>query len=569
MEPAAAMAVDSRRHDLDALRAFAMLLGIALHAALSFAPMPWAVQDTRQSGLYALFFTMIHGFRMPLFFLISGYFTMLLYRRRGLVALMKQRTIRILVPCLLGLVTVIPLMDVISIAALVTAPPRVDTDRGTLAGAIRAGDRAAAMELLKRPGAAGERDAMGITPLNLAALVGDAEMVRLLLAAGADVNQRNTDGSTPLHGAAFLGRDEAARVLLEAGADPNLVNDTGSSALDSAEVDAGFAQYIVKAIGLPALEPGELSAGRASVKALLEPRTAARGNREVKRFGDAPLGRVLDGYVNWMGSDRFQVNLPGRPLHLIRSDVFHHLWFLWQLFWLAGIFGFMAVVLGRRGGAGEAGVQRDASRWMWWMVPLSFLPQLFMGLDFPSFGADTATGIIPAPHVLMYYGCFFAFGAMYYDAHDRGGALGRKWWGWLLAAGILVLFPLALVTLPNRAATSVFQVLYTWGMSVGLMGWFHRMIQSENRVIRYLSDASYWLYVMHLPLVIGMQAVVRAWPLPSFLKFVFIIVVVTGFLLIVYQACVRYTWIGWLLNGTRRREARERRGMRAVEVAGS
>ena len=30
----------TRRHDLDALRAIAMLLGIVLHAALSFAPIP-------------------------------------------------------------------------------------------------------------------------------------------------------------------------------------------------------------------------------------------------------------------------------------------------------------------------------------------------------------------------------------------------------------------------------------------------------------------------------------------------------------------------------------------------
>ncbi|MFC1759550.1 hypothetical protein ACFL2H_12425 [Planctomycetota bacterium] len=40
-----------RRHDLDALRAIAMLLGIVLHAALSFAPIPWVVQGSQQSGL--------------------------------------------------------------------------------------------------------------------------------------------------------------------------------------------------------------------------------------------------------------------------------------------------------------------------------------------------------------------------------------------------------------------------------------------------------------------------------------------------------------------------------------
>ena len=39
-----------RRHDLDALRAFAMFLGIVLHAGLSFAPGIWMVQDSQQNG---------------------------------------------------------------------------------------------------------------------------------------------------------------------------------------------------------------------------------------------------------------------------------------------------------------------------------------------------------------------------------------------------------------------------------------------------------------------------------------------------------------------------------------
>ena len=70
-----------RRHDLDALRAFAMLLGIGLHAAMSFAPFPWTVQDVRQHELFTLFFLAVHGFRMQLFFLVSGFFTVMLWRR--------------------------------------------------------------------------------------------------------------------------------------------------------------------------------------------------------------------------------------------------------------------------------------------------------------------------------------------------------------------------------------------------------------------------------------------------------------------------------------------------------
>ena len=58
--------VSSRRHDLDALRAFAMLLGIAVHAALSFAGGPWMVQDSRTSGMFHLLIGAVHGLRMPL-----------------------------------------------------------------------------------------------------------------------------------------------------------------------------------------------------------------------------------------------------------------------------------------------------------------------------------------------------------------------------------------------------------------------------------------------------------------------------------------------------------------------
>ena len=98
-----------RRHDLDALRAFAMLLGIALHTALSFIPsLPWSVQDTKQDGGFHMFFFAVHGFRMPLFFLLSGFFTAMLWQKRGLASLLMHRTKRILLPLLLGLVTVIP-----------------------------------------------------------------------------------------------------------------------------------------------------------------------------------------------------------------------------------------------------------------------------------------------------------------------------------------------------------------------------------------------------------------------------------------------------------------------------
>ena len=95
-----------RYHDLDALRAVAMLLGIVLHGMITFIDFPvglWPAQDVNQSEAYLFLLHAIHGFRLPLFFLISGFFTAMLWRKRGLKALLKHRAKRILLPLVIFL----------------------------------------------------------------------------------------------------------------------------------------------------------------------------------------------------------------------------------------------------------------------------------------------------------------------------------------------------------------------------------------------------------------------------------------------------------------------------------
>ena len=88
------------------------------------------------------------------------------------------------------------------------------------------------VEALLRAGAdpaAGDRD--GTTPLYLAAVQGNAGIVRRLLAAGAPPDAESAGlGSegTPLCAAACWGHLEAVRTLLAHGADPGLREDHGS-----------------------------------------------------------------------------------------------------------------------------------------------------------------------------------------------------------------------------------------------------------------------------------------------------------------------------------------------------
>jgi len=85
-----------RLHGLDALRGGAMLLGVVLHASMSFIPAPvWIVADDQQSVWAGVLFFGIHLFRMATFFLLAGLFAHTMLGRRGIGGFLKDRFIRI------------------------------------------------------------------------------------------------------------------------------------------------------------------------------------------------------------------------------------------------------------------------------------------------------------------------------------------------------------------------------------------------------------------------------------------------------------------------------------------
>lgn len=74
-----------------------------------------------------------------------------------------------------------------------------------------------------------------VTPLEAAVLEGNPEIVDLLVQAGADVNRPVEEGFTPLMSAVTMGNARIARQLLEAGAKTRLKNSDGDTAMDLAE----------------------------------------------------------------------------------------------------------------------------------------------------------------------------------------------------------------------------------------------------------------------------------------------------------------------------------------------
>lgn len=556
----------SRRHDLDALRATAMLLGILLHGALAYVTFEfWPIRDDRQNGAFDLFLSVVHGFRMPLFFMLSGFFAAMLWRKRGLPYLMKHRAKRVLLPTLLFLATIIPVMR-FTVGWVQTFGGAESTGVVLEEGSLWHAAKTNNLEVLEAQLLAVEdintQDSNGIPALNWAALNGSTEAAERLLVAGADVNVLHKDGSSPLSNAALMGRTNTVALFLEQGAELNSVNNWQSTALDNAHVDWGTVELVANMHGLEVDKVG-FDAQRTAIQELL---VAYNGKRNAGlHLPEAEGDEVVASGIT-AAYQRF-AQWPG----FWQPDYLGHLWFLWFLLILAVPFFLYAMIA-------DALKWRGPPKWLFlspvvllWLVPLTMVPQWFHGLASLGFGPDTSASFIPPPHIVLLYAVFFFFGALYFDSEDRSGKLGRRWiLSLTLGLGFVFPFGFALTVAPDAAwiqsilpAGSVrlvgvcMQALYAWLMTFGLIGLFRHIHARENKVVRYISDASYWLYVTHLPVIFLAQGIVKQWNLPVFVKFSIVCIVTTALLLLAYELCVRYTWLGTLLNGKRTRPGKK------------
>ncbi|XP_055438485.1 E3 ubiquitin-protein ligase MIB2 isoform X2 [Bubalus kerabau] len=114
---------------------------------------------------------------------------------------------------------------------------------GRLVVEVALGNVARALDLLRRHPEQVDTKNQGRTALQMAAYLGQVELVRLLLQAQAGVDLPDDEGNTALHYAALGNQPEAARVLLSSGCGANALNSTRSSALHVA-VQRGFLEVV-------------------------------------------------------------------------------------------------------------------------------------------------------------------------------------------------------------------------------------------------------------------------------------------------------------------------------------
>ncbi len=103
----------------------------------------------------------------------------------------------------------------------------------------------------------------------------------------------------------------------------------------------------------------------------------------------------------------------------------------------------------------------------------------------------------------------------------------------------------------TKLGYAVLYSLAAWSWAFALIGVSLRFLSNFSPVRRYIADASYWIYLTHLPLVMALQTLVGRLEWSWMLKFPLILMLAFAILFSSYQFLVRYSFIGVILNGKR------------------
>lgn len=276
---------------------------------------------------------------------------------------------------------------------------------------------------------------------------------------------------------------------------------------------------------------------------------------------------------------------PPKPTGEVGAFPLTHLWFLYVLLWLyaGALIGRGVVARLDPSGRFRAGVDKAVAALVGYGVasvvlawPFLVAMRLMDKPYHPFFGIPTAdSNLIVNPQALAAYGTAFTFGWLLHRQPQILQVFARRWpWHLTVAAALTAACLWLLGDTPVTQAavpgpkTTAFVVAYAlaiWSWTFGLLGAGVRLLHRESPMRRYLADASYWIYIVHLPLVVALQIVAATVSLPWWIEYPAILAIAFPIMLGSYEVLVRYSWLGAILNGRRMPRPAKRAGKAALQ----
>lgn len=258
-------------------------------------------------------------------------------------------------------------------------------------------------------------------------------------------------------------------------------------------------------------------------------------------------GFILSGSLDAMSET---MTIVGTPLIIIPLNTFH-LWFLYYLALILGVTILLAFAVNKVPRFTSA-----ISSSFNWIIQKPILRVFFFAgftaLVFLIMGdpkVTTSNSWIPKIPTFIYYFFFFNVGWILFKSKHLLDTFKRLDWA-SFGMGVVVLS----LCFINRETLSYEVQLIANSFIVclfvfGITGLFIRYGSDHSARMRYISDASYWVYLIHLPVVVFIPALISNWVLPSTVK-VLIVITATSFICFgTYHLFVRTTFIGKFLNG--------------------
>jgi len=229
-----------------------------------------------------------------------------------------------------------------------------------------------------------------------------------------------------------------------------------------------------------------------------------------------------------------------------------HLWFLYYLimfslvsFALGLLFKQLPTVSGFVHRGFEAIFKRPILRLV---VFTSITVGILLFID--RYWVSTSTGFIPDFNTFLFYFFFYLFGWVLFKSKSLLSSFKKN--DWLFTITGLALFSWYFFT--DRSEMELWMImsirsLCCWLFIFGMTGLFIRYGSNHSAVMRYVSDSSYWVYLIHLPLTIIIPGLIADWNLPGTIKFLFVMSATALICFATYHFFVRSTLIGKFLNG--------------------
>jgi len=230
-----------------------------------------------------------------------------------------------------------------------------------------------------------------------------------------------------------------------------------------------------------------------------------------------------------------------------------HLWYLYDLLLVSGGAVLAVAVVralgGRRSGRRALGGGRAASPLLAWAPLVAAAPLAVLLRAAGKLQLDTPISLAVEPIVLLYHAIFFAWGWLAGGArgNDVLAALSRR--AWRHTAGAAVAFVALLPALRRSVAPSftgtapalafVASAALAALATAAFLGLCLRLRPGFR--LRFVADASYWSYLVHLPVLVALQIALAPRPWPAPLKLAVVFGGTVAVCLASYRALVRRT----------------------------